>query len=70
LKLAAPNRDQVLNVTVGSEVAAAIQVPNTRGRWGMTPALEVKLEKGQQTLRIAAPKQRGIAVKWMELKRP
>ncbi len=68
LKLAAPNRDQVLNVTVGSNPAVALNVPNTRGLWGMTPALDLKLESGKQTLRIATPKQRGIAVKWLELK--
>jgi len=68
LKLAAPNRNQVLNVTVGTGSAATINVPNTRGLWGMTPGLDLKLENGKQTLRIAAPFQRGIAVKWMELK--
>ena len=69
LKLAAPNRDQVLNVAVGTAPAAPIQVPNTRGLWGMTPPLDLKLQAGQQTLRIAAPFQRGIAIKWLELKR-
>ena len=68
LKLAAPNRDQVLKVAVGTGSAATINVPNTRGLWGMTPALDLKLEKGKQALRIAAPFQRGIAVKWLELK--
>ncbi|MEI8374264.1 MAG: hypothetical protein WCJ35_15685 [Planctomycetota bacterium] len=68
LKLAAPNRNQVLNVTVGTGSVAAIHVPNTRGLWGMTSAIDIKLEKGKQTFRIAAPLQRGIAVKWIELK--
>ena len=67
VKLAAPNRGQVLNVTVGTGPAATIHVPNTRGLWGTTPALDLKLEKGKQKLRIAAPFQRGIAVKWIEL---
>lgn len=69
LKLAAPNRDQVLNVAVGAGSNLTINVPNTRGLWGMTPPLDVKLEQGKQTLRISAPFQRGIAVKWLELKR-
>ena len=68
MKLAAPNRDQVLNVSVGTNAASIINVPNTRGLWGMTSALDLRLEQGRQTLRIAAPFQRGIAVKWVELK--
>jgi len=68
LRLAAPNRNQILNVTVGTGSTATINIPNTRGLWGMTPALDIKLEKGKQTLRIAAPFQRGIAIKWIELK--
>lgn len=69
LCLAAPNRDQVLNVTVGTNPAAKMEVPNTRGLWGTSPALDLTLAKGKQTVRIAAPFQRGIAVKWLEWKR-
>ena len=68
LKLAAPNRDQVLNITVGTSPAANLAVPNTRGLWDTTTPLDLKLEQGKQTLRISAPFQRGIAIKWMELK--
>jgi hypothetical protein len=69
IKLAAPNRDQVFNINVGTGAPATLNIPNTRGLWGMTTALDLKLEQGKQTLRIAAPSQRGIAVKWLELKR-
>ena len=69
LKLAAPNGSQVLNVTVGTGAAATLAVPNTRGLWGMAPALDLTLGKGPQTLRVAAPFQRGIAVKCLELRR-
>lgn len=68
LKLAAPNRDQVLKVAVGTNTAATIPVPNTKGLWGLTPPLDLQLEKGKQTVRLSAPFQRGIAVKYLELK--
>ena len=69
VKLAAPNHDQILNVSVGTAPPATLKVPNTKGLWDLCPALDLKLENGPQTLRIAAPFQRGIAVKWLELTR-
>jgi hypothetical protein len=68
LKAATPNVDQVLGISAGANKLATVQVPNTTGRWGTTPAVEIKLEKGRQTLRISAPFQRGVAVRWLELK--
>ena len=68
LKVATPNLDQVLNVSSGSGEPATIKVPNTTGLWDMTPAVDIKLEKGKQTLKISAPFQRGVAVRWLELK--
>ncbi|MCY3018271.1 MAG: carbohydrate-binding protein [Planctomycetota bacterium] len=68
LRVATPNREQVLDVSVGSSKLATIKVPNTLGLWGTTPAVDLKLDKGVQTLRISAPFQRGIAVRWFELK--
>ena len=69
MKLAAPNRDQVFNVSAGGRPVATMNIPYTRGLWGITPPVDVQLEKGEQQLRIAAPRQRGIAVKWLELRR-
>ena len=68
MKVAAPNLDQVLDISSGTNKLATVQVPNTAGLWGTTPAVDVKLEKGRQTLRISAPFQRGIAVRYLELK--
>jgi hypothetical protein len=45
--------------------------------WQETPPVELKLDKGKQTLRIQTPvsvnaenHKRGIALKWFELKAP
>jgi len=69
LQLAAPNRSQVFTVTAGAGAPAPLALPNTRGLWGQSPPLEIALAQGQQTLRLAAPFQRGVAVKWLELQR-
>ncbi|MCE9557058.1 MAG: hypothetical protein K8T91_27235 [Planctomycetes bacterium] len=68
IKVAAANVEQVLNVTAGTSKPVTIKVPHTTGLWGVTPATEIKLEKGVQTLKIAAPFQRGVAVRSLELK--
>ena len=68
IKVATPNFDQVLDVSSGTNKPATVKVPNTTGLWGTTPAVDIKLEKGKQTLRISAPFQRGVAVRWLELK--
>jgi hypothetical protein len=68
IKVAAANVDQVLDISSGANKLATVKVPNTTGLWGTTPALDIKLEKGKQTLRIAAPFQRGVAVRYLELK--
>ena len=68
LKAATPNDGQILDVSCGAKKLATIKVPNTTGLWGMTPAVDVPLERGRQTLRISAPFQRGVAVRYLELK--
>jgi hypothetical protein len=68
IKLATPNLDQVLDISASGNKLATINVPNTTGLWATTPATEIKLEKGRQTLRISAPAQRGLAMKSFELK--
>ncbi|MCE9608933.1 MAG: hypothetical protein K8R23_01770 [Chthoniobacter sp.] len=68
IKAATPNDGQFFNVNAGAETPVNVPVPNTHGIWGMTPPVELKLQKGTQTLKIAAPNQRGVAVQQLELK--
>ena len=68
MKTATPNFDQVLDIGSGTNKLATVMVPNTTGLWGTTEAVDVKLDKGIQTLRVSAPFQRGVAVRWFELK--
>ena len=69
LKAAAPNDGQFFNVIAGADAPPVnLPVPNTHGLWGLTPAVEIKLQKGVQTLKIAAPNQRAVAVEHLELK--
>ncbi len=68
MRTAAPNVDQVLDIGSGTNRLATVKVPNTTGLWGTTEAVEVRLDKGIQTLRVSAPFQRGVAVRWFELK--
>jgi len=69
LQVAAPNFDQVMDVNIGTTKLATLNIPNTRGLWETTKPVDIALEKGPQTLRLAAPFQRGVAVRWLELKR-
>jgi len=68
MRTASPNFDQVLDIGSGSNKLATVKVPNTTGLWGTTEAVDVRLDKGIQTLRVSAPFQRGVAVRWLELK--
>ena len=68
MRVAAANVDQVLDISSGTNKLATINIPNTTGLWTTTEAVDIKLDKGTQTLRISAPYQRGIAVRWFELK--
>ena len=68
VRTATPNFEQVLDIRSGETKLATINVPNTTGLWGTTSPVDIKLEKGKQTLRISAPFQRGIAIRWFELK--
>jgi len=70
-RTAAVNYNQVLDISVGARGVwrkATIKVPNTHGLWGTTEGVEVELDKGRQTLWLSTPSQRGIALKWLELK--
>lgn len=68
IRVAAPNLDQVLDISSGSTKLATVKVPNTTGLWGTTAPVDIRLEKGKQTLRVSAPFQRGVAVRYLELK--
>ncbi len=71
MQAACINEDQVLEVCSGANVLARVQIPLTYGLWQVTEPVELKLEKGSQTLRVQTPTtehKRGIALKWFELK--
>lgn len=68
MRVATPNFDQVLDIGSDTNKLATVKVPNTTGLWGTTEVVDVKLDKGIQTLRVSAPFQRGVAVRWLELK--
>lgn len=68
MRVAAVNYKQVLEVSSGKEKLATIKIPNTTGLWQTTDEVDIRLEKGLQTLRFSAPYQRGIALRWLELK--
>jgi len=68
VRVAVVNVDQVLDVGVGDNKQATIRIPNTNGLWTTTAAVEVKLDKGPQCFSISAPMERGISIRWFELK--
>jgi len=67
MKVAAANVDQIFDIKAGANDPVTVQVPWSKGLWDMTPSVDIKLEKGLQTMRISAPFQRGIAVHYLEL---
>lgn len=71
MKTACINDDQLLEVCSGSSVIATVPIANTFGLWEETKPVELKLERGKQTLRLQTPvanHKRGIALKSFELK--
>ena len=68
IKVAAANVDQVFQINSGTSEPVTVQVPWSKGLWDTTPAVDIKLEKGTQTLRISAPLQRAIAMRFLNLK--
>jgi len=71
MKAAVINDDQELEICRGGEVIATVPIPLTFGIWQQTLPVELKLQKGVQTLRIQTPTtehKRGIALKSFELK--
>jgi hypothetical protein len=75
MRVACINEDQLLEVCSSGKVLATVPVPLAFGVWQETKPVELKLDKGRQTLRIQTPvsvdaenHKRGIALKWFELK--
>ncbi|NQT86601.1 carbohydrate-binding protein [bacterium] len=68
LRVATPNREQIMNVESGKDKLATVDIPNTTGLWGTTEPVSITLSQGVQTLRLSTPYQRGIALRWLELK--
>ena len=68
IRHAVANREQVLVVKIGDAEPITVKIPSSKGLWTTTPPTEVKLAKGRQSLRISTPYQRGVAIRWFELK--
>ncbi len=75
LKAACVNTEQLLEVCSGAGVIATVPIGLSYGLWQVTQPVEIRLEKGNQTLRLQTPvsvnaenHKRGIALKWFELK--
>lgn len=68
MRTAAVNFDQVLDIGLGTNRLATVRVPNSTGLWATTEPVDVRLDKGAQRIRVTAPFQRGVALRWFELK--
>jgi hypothetical protein len=71
LKAAVVNDEQELEICCGGKVIATVPIPLTFGLWQETPPVELKLQKGIQTLRVQTPTtehKRGIALRSFELR--
>ena len=75
MKAACINVDQVLEILSGETKLATVDIPLSFGLWQQTKPVELKLEKGVQTIRIQTPvsvaaenHKRGIALKEFEIK--
>jgi len=69
MRIAVVNFEQAIEVAVGTDKPVSVKVANTRGLWETTPAVDVRLQKGTQTLMLTRPaSQRGLALRWLELK--
>jgi len=68
VRVAVVNVDQMVDISAGANKLATVKIPNTNGLWTTTEPVEVKLDKGPQTFSISAPMERGISIRWFELK--
>jgi hypothetical protein len=68
MRVAVANREQVLDITSGTTKLATVNIPNSYGVWETTAPVDLKLSRGVQTLRVSTPFQRGVTLRWFELK--
>jgi len=68
MRVAVVNREQILDISTGTSKVATINIPNSYGLWETTEAVDIKLSRGPQTLRVSTPFQRGVTLRWFELK--
>jgi len=69
MRAAVVNFHQAINVAVGTDQKVSIKVANSNGLWQTTPEMEVRLQKGKQTLTLSRPdSQRGLALRYLQLK--
>lgn len=68
VKAAAVNDDQMLLVGCGTNKETTVWIPMSYGLWQESKAEKIRLEQGLQKIRVSAPSQRGVALKWIELK--
>jgi hypothetical protein len=57
------------NVGTVQDGQSWIGLPWTAGLWEVTKPVDIRLVKGSQTIWLFAPYQRGVSLKWFELKR-
>ncbi len=65
------NFNQAVDFSVGGSGKwrkGKVHIPNTHGLWGTTKGVDVELAKGRQTLWMSTPSQRGVALRWIEMK--
>ena len=68
MRVAVVNREQVLDIVSGTNKIATVNIPNPYGLWETTAPVDMKLTRGTQTLRVSTPFERGVALRWFELK--
>jgi hypothetical protein len=69
MRAAVVNFHQAINVAVGADQTVSVKLANSNGLWQTTPEVEVRLQKGKQTLTLTRPNsQRGLALRYLELK--
>ena len=57
-----------LGVSPAKRKSVRVRLPNSYGLWATTPPVDINLNKGPQTLRVSTPFQRGVTLRWFELK--
>jgi hypothetical protein len=68
MRVSVANLDQVLDISSGADKLATVKIPISYGLWATTPAVDIELKRGPQTLRVSTGFQRGVALRWFELK--